>query len=73
MTDRQRIISIYVSNEEFSDGSLDITEKVYQHIPKEEVEVIKYMMPSSTEKGIYYTVVLLTKEVKEKGTLGFAG
>ena len=73
MKDKQRIISLYFSKEEFESGAVDVTERLYEKYPREDIEAIKYMMPSSTENGIYFTVVVLDKKEKEKAVMGFGG
>lgn len=71
MEDRQRIISIYVPQDEFAQGNVDVTEKLYQIIPRDHVEVIKYMMPSATESGVYFTIVVIEKTENAKPGMGF--
>ncbi|MEL6590500.1 MAG: hypothetical protein AAFP02_11185 [Bacteroidota bacterium] len=71
MEDRQRILSFYFENAVYQNGSIDITEKLYEVFPKDKIEVIKYMMPSVTEAGIYFTVVFLEKEENAKSGMGF--
>jgi hypothetical protein len=73
MKDRQKIISLFVTQATFEAGPVDVTELFYQKVPAEEVEVIKYTMPNATEGGIYFTVVYLPKEEKTKGVMGFMG
>ena len=67
----EKIISLYVSKEEFYEGQYDVTEKLYKIIPKDDIEGIKYMVPSSTEAGIYFTLVIFLKKEKNKGGVGY--
>lgn len=67
----ERIISIFADKATFDQGSFDVTKKLYEIIPEEDIEAIKYVMPSSTPEGIYFTVVLLDKKEKGKGQVGF--
>ncbi len=71
MKDQQKIISIFVGKEEFAKGPIDITQKLYDYMPEDNIEGIKYMMPSSTEGGIYFNIVVIEKRDKSKGVLGF--
>ena len=71
MQDRQRIISIYVSKKEFETGNIDVTERLYQEIDREKVDTIKYMMPSATEHGMYFTIVVIEKTENAKSGMGF--
>ncbi len=67
----ERIISIFADKATFEKGSFDVTKKLYEIIPEDDIEAIKYVMPSSTPEGIYFTVVLLDKKEKGKGQVGF--
>lgn len=71
MKDRQRIISLYVKQEEFAQGNVDVTEKLYQIVEEAKVETIKYMMPSATETGVYFTIVIVEKTENAKSGMGF--
>jgi len=72
MEDRQRILSFFFENSVYdAKGNIDVTEKLYEVFPKDQIEVIKYMMPSVTEKGIYFTVVFIEKEEHAKQGMGF--
>ncbi|MDX1905670.1 MAG: hypothetical protein SF053_01450 [Bacteroidia bacterium] len=73
MKDRQRVIALYYPHQAFEAGHTDITERLYTLVDPDSIEAIKYIMPSATESGIYYTVVFVEKQEKEKGILGFAG
>lgn len=73
MKDRQKILSLYFDKEAFETGSIDVTQKLYEIVPEEQVEGIKYIIPSSTETGIYFTVAIIEKKEKTKGVLGFNG
>lgn len=73
MKDRQRIVSLFFEKGSFKPGHIDVTEKLYEIIPKEDIEAIKYMMPSATEAGIYFTIVLMEKKESKPSILGFAG
>ncbi len=70
---KERIISLYVDKDIYENGAFDVTEKLYQTIPQEEIEAIKYMMPSSTESGIYFTIVLIEKKERDTRKVGFGG
>lgn len=70
---KERIISLYVDRETYNEGAFDVTEKLYQIIPQDEIEAIKYMMPSGTETGIYFTIVLLEKKERDTRKVGFGG
>lgn len=70
---QERIVSLYVDREVYENGAFDVTEKLYQTVPKDEIEAIKYMVPSSTEAGIYFTIVLIGKKDKDTGKVGFRG
>ena len=67
----QRIISLYLEKEAYESGSVDITEKLHEIVPKDEIEGIKFIMPSSTETGIYFTIVLIEKKEEGKNSMGF--
>ncbi len=69
---KERIISLYTDKDTFAKGAFDVTEKLYEVIPESEVEAIKYMVPSSTESGVYFTIVVIEKEDKDTGRVGFA-
>jgi len=72
MEDRQRILSFFFENSVYDGkGNIDVTEKLYEVFPKDEIEGIKYIMPSATEKGIFFTVVFLEKEDHAKKGMGF--
>lgn len=72
MEDRQRILSFFFENGTYdAAGNIDVTEKLYEVFPREQIEVIKYIMPSATEKGIYFTVVFIQKEENAKKGMGF--
>ncbi|MEZ4850950.1 MAG: hypothetical protein R3B93_20485 [Bacteroidia bacterium] len=73
MKDKQRIISLYFDKKEFESGAIDVTEKLYEKYPRETIEAIKYMMPTSTESGIYFTIVVIDQREKEKKVMGFGG
>lgn len=68
---KERIVSLYVDQEVFEDGAFDVTQKLYQIVPEDEIDSIKYMVPSSTENGIYFTIVLIGKKDKDTGRVGF--
>lgn len=70
---KERIISLYVDKDIYENGAFDVTEKLYQIIPQDEIEAIKYMMPSSTEAGIYFNIVLIEKKEREARKVGFSG
>lgn len=70
---KERIISLYVDKDIYENGAFDVTEKLYQIIPQDEIEAIKYMMPSSTESGIYFNIVLIEKKEREARKVGFGG
>lgn len=70
---KERIISLYVDRDVYEDGAFDVTEKLYQIVPQDEIEAIKYMVPSSTESGIYFTIVLLEKKERDTRKVGFGG
>jgi len=70
---KERIISLYVDREVYENGAFDVTEKLYQTIPSDEIEAIKYMVPSSTETGIYFTIVLIEKKDRDTRKVGFGG
>lgn len=69
----ERIISLRVSEVEFANGPVDVTARLYEVIPEDQIEAIKYMVPNATESGIYFTVVLIQKKVKQKGIMGYKG
>ena len=69
----ERIISLFFDQKAYLSGHVDVTEKLYEIIPKEEVEGIKYMIPNATEEGIYFTVVVIEKKKKTQAKMGFAG
>lgn len=72
MDDRQRILSFFFENNVYdAKNNIDVTEKLYEVFPKDEIEAIKYIMPSATEKGIYFTVVFIEKEDNAKKGMGF--
>ncbi|MDX2248463.1 MAG: hypothetical protein SF052_16890 [Bacteroidia bacterium] len=73
MKDRQRIITLYFETKAFENGSVDVTTKLYEIVPEDQIEGIKYIVPSSTEQGIYFTIVIVEKKEKQKGILGFNG
>ncbi|MEM7658964.1 MAG: hypothetical protein AAF399_22770, partial [Bacteroidota bacterium] len=73
MKDQQRILSFFIPQTEYELGPVDITARLYQQVPKDEVELIKYTMATPAEKGVYYTVVFLHKEVQKQGSMGFKG
>lgn len=67
----QRILTFFITHEEFAAGAVDINEKVKAVIPEENIQDIKYFMQSATESGLYFTVALIEKKDKEKGLVGF--
>lgn len=67
----QRIISLYIEREAYESGSVDITEKLHEVIPEDDIEGIKFIMPASTETGIYFTIVVIEKKKDAKGPMGF--
>ena len=71
MQDRQKIISIYVSKAEFEAGNIDVTERLYKEIDREQVESIKYMMPTAGDQGMYFTIVIIEKQENAKSGMGF--
>jgi thymidylate synthase ThyX len=71
MEDRQRIISLFVEKSEVEKNGFDVTDKLYQKIARDRVEAIKYVMPSATESGIYFTIVILEKTENAKQGMGF--
>jgi hypothetical protein len=71
MKDTQKIISIFVPREEFAAGPVDVTAKLYAYLPETGLEGIKYMMPTSTEHGTYFNIVVVEKKEKNKGVVGF--
>lgn len=73
MKEKQKIITLYFETKAFDMGSVDVTEKLYEIIPEDQIEGIKYIVPNSTEHGIYFTVVIIEKKEKQKGVLGFNG
>ncbi len=70
---QERIISLFIENEAYFEGSFDVTAKLYEVVPQEEIEAIKYMVPSSTDRGIFFTIVLISKKEKQAGIVGFKG
>lgn len=70
---QEKIVSLYVDRAAYENGAYDVTEKLYQMVPREEIEAIKYMVPTSTEAGIYFTVVLIEKKDRDAGKMGFRG
>lgn len=64
---------MYVDRDTYEEGAFDVTEKLYKTIPQDEIEAIKYMMPSSTEAGIYFTIVLIEKKDRDTRKVGFGG
>lgn len=73
MKEKQKIITLYFETKAFEQGAVDVTAKLYEMIPEDQIEGIKYIVPSSTEQGIYFTVVIIEKKEKQKGVLGFNG
>ncbi|MFK7921373.1 MAG: hypothetical protein AB8H47_05425 [Bacteroidia bacterium] len=72
MDDRQRILSFFFENSVFdAKGNIDVTDKLYEVFPQDQIEAIKYIMPSATEKGIFFTVVFIAKEDNAKKGMGF--
>ncbi|MEL6671827.1 MAG: hypothetical protein AAFR61_06530 [Bacteroidota bacterium] len=71
MRKNEKIISIFVPQKEYDAGAIDVTEKLYEAIPKDQIEAVKYMMPSSVEKGIYFNIVLIKKEADDEKKVGF--
>ncbi|MDP5170179.1 MAG: hypothetical protein NWR72_08030 [Bacteroidia bacterium] len=70
---KEKIVSLYVDQDAYVKGTFDVTERLYQLVPEEEIESIKYIVPSSTESGIYFTIVLIEKRDKTTGKVGFKG
>lgn len=69
---KQRILSFFFSKEEFQNGPLDVNKKVYEVVPEDDIDNIKYIMQSATDNGIYISVVY--QEAKQKhGVVGFTG
>lgn len=73
MKDQQRILSFFIPMTEYESGPVDITDRLYQQVPKDEIELIKYSMATPAEKGVFYTVVFIQKEPQNKGAVGFKG
>jgi len=72
MKDRQRIHTIFLDRSRYEAGGIDVTELFYKEVDKEGVEAIKYVMPSATKEGMYYTIVYLTKKAEdEEKKMGF--
>jgi hypothetical protein len=72
MKDHQRILSFRIPLAEYETGVVDITEKLYEIVPKEEIEIIKQVIATSSEEAMLYTVVIIQKEKKNPaGSMGF--
>jgi hypothetical protein len=69
----ERIISLFVDQKAYLSGHVDVTEKLYEIIPEEKIEGIKYMIPNASEDGIYFTIVVIEKKKKTPARMGFAG
>lgn len=70
MKKKERIISLFIDKKTYESGEVDITKKLYEIIPEEQIENIKYLIPSSTESGIYYTIYVIEKK-ESASNLGF--
>ncbi|MEM6799901.1 MAG: hypothetical protein AAF696_00780 [Bacteroidota bacterium] len=70
MKKKERIISLFIDKKTYEKGEVDITEMLYKIVPEDQIEAIKYLIPSSTEAGIYYTIYILEKKESSSG-LGF--
>lgn len=70
MKKKDRIISLFIDKETYAQGKVELTEKLYEIVPKDQIEGIKYIIPSATENGIYYTIHILEKQ-DSSSNLGF--
>lgn len=70
MKKKERIISLFIKQETYEKGEVDLTEMLHKIVPAEQIENIKYIIPSSTESGIYYTVHIIEKKAASSN-LGF--
>ncbi len=70
MKKKERIISLFIKQETYEKGEVDLTKKLYEIIPEDQIENIKYLIPSSTETGIYYTIYVIEKK-EAASNLGF--
>lgn len=70
MKKKERIISLFIDKKTYEKGEVDLTKKLYEIIPEDQIENIKYLIPSSTETGIYYTIYVIEKK-EAASNLGF--
>ena len=72
MEDRQRALSFFIPKEDYANGAVDITEKLYATVDRESVDAIKYIMHTASTDGVYYTVVFVQKRDETERVVGFA-
>lgn len=72
MEDRQRALSFFIPKEDYANGPQDITEKLYEVVPRDSVDAIKYIMHTASTDGVYYTVVFVQKRDEKERVVGFS-
>lgn len=68
---KQRILTFYFENKEFAGGPIDVTARLSETVPEDQMDNIKYIMQSSNEQGVHVSVVMLEKKEVRDGVVGF--